>query len=246
MKKLPFRLQAFATHLLLSLMIAAISVLLVFWLWHPAPLAKAVGVTEIFLMMLAIDAVLGPLLTLAVAKPGKASLKFDLTVIIALQLAALFYGLHSIAINRPVFLAFDTLRVEVIQAGDVPNESIQNAAAPFNHLSWRGPVWVAVKPPADDAERNHRLFAELQEGISPAMQPDLYADIETQMPNMLTAAAHLSQLSQYNPPAHVEAVLARYPDADKWLPVKAYTQDMVLLLDSQTGQRLDIVDLRPW
>ncbi len=49
--------------------------------------------TEIFLLLLLIDVVLGPLLTLIVYKKGKRTLVMDLAVIAALQLAALTYGL---------------------------------------------------------------------------------------------------------------------------------------------------------
>ena len=99
---LKFRLKAFAYHLGISVFIALVSLYIVFMVWHPAPLAKAVGVTYIFIMMLAIDAVLGPLLTLIIAKKDKKSLKFDLSVIIALQVAAFSYGIYNIAISRPV------------------------------------------------------------------------------------------------------------------------------------------------
>ena len=62
------RIKAFLIHGLISISIALLVIGLVFFIWYPAPLAKAVGVTHIFLMMLAIDVILGPLLTLLVYK----------------------------------------------------------------------------------------------------------------------------------------------------------------------------------
>ena len=67
-----FRFKLFFSHLICSCTVAAITAAIVFLVWHPAPLAKAVGVTHIFLLMLAIDAILGPVLTWTVAKEGKA------------------------------------------------------------------------------------------------------------------------------------------------------------------------------
>ncbi|GAF51931.1 hypothetical protein JCM18900_420 [Psychrobacter sp. JCM 18900] len=52
----------------ISILIALISLYIVFMVWHPVPLAKAVGVSHIFIMMLGIDVILGPLLTFIIAK----------------------------------------------------------------------------------------------------------------------------------------------------------------------------------
>ena len=55
------RLKFFVSHLLISFFIALIVVGVVFFIWYPSPLATAVGVTHIFLMMLTIDVIVGPL-----------------------------------------------------------------------------------------------------------------------------------------------------------------------------------------
>ena len=104
------RLKFFLSHLSISFLIALLVIGVVFIVWYPSPLATAVGVTHIFLMLLAIDVVIGPILGLLVYKEGKKSLKFDLTVIILLQLSALFYGIYSIEQGRPVWIAFNVDR----------------------------------------------------------------------------------------------------------------------------------------
>ena len=55
---------------MLSFLVALLVVGLVFFIWYPSPLATAVGVTYIFLMLLVIDVILGPLLGLLVYKEG--------------------------------------------------------------------------------------------------------------------------------------------------------------------------------
>ena len=91
------RIKFFLSHFFISLLIALLAVGLVFVVWYPEPLAKATSVTHIFLMLLVIDVILGPFLSLLVYKEGKKSLKFDLTVIIIIQLSALCYGIYNIA-----------------------------------------------------------------------------------------------------------------------------------------------------
>jgi hypothetical protein len=73
-----FRLRLFSIHLLISSFLALIAMMLVYLVWYSNSLSLALGVTTIFLILLGVDTVLGPLLTLLVAKEGKKTLKFDL------------------------------------------------------------------------------------------------------------------------------------------------------------------------
>ncbi|WP_225748041.1 TfpX/TfpZ family type IV pilin accessory protein [Eikenella sp. Marseille-P7795] len=242
-----FRLKAAGIHLLISAVVALIGIGLVFWVWHPAPLQKAVGVTHIFLMMLGIDVVLGPLLTLLVASSKeKKTLKFDLSVIAAVQLAAYLYGMHSIAVSRPVYIAFDTLRFEVVQADSVVRVAEKTILPAYQSNSLFAPQWVSVRPYKDAAEQSQRTFMELQEGISPSMQADLYQPLNDGWSGMQERKHSLEELKQYNSEEQVAQALAAYPQADGYLPLKAPAEDMAVLLDSKQKQVLGIVDLRPW
>ncbi len=242
-----FRIKATGIHLLVSVLVALIGIGLVFWVWHPAPLQKAVGVTHIFLMMLGIDVVLGPLLTLLVASSKeKKTLKFDLSVIAAVQLAAYLYGMHSIAVSRPVYVAFDKLRFEVVQADSVVRATDKTILPEYQSNPLFAPQWVSVRPYKDAAEQNQRTMLEMQEGISPSMMADLYQPLNDGWGGMLERKHGLDELKQYNPAEQVAKELAAYPQADSYLPMKAPSVDMVVLLDSRQKQVLGIVDLRPW
>lgn len=242
-----FRLKAACIHLLISALVALIGIGLVFWVWHPDPLQKAVGVTHIFLMMLGIDVVLGPLLTLLVASSKeKKTLKFDLSVIAAVQLAAYLYGMHSIAVSRPVYVAFDKLRFEVVQADSVVRATDKTILPEYQSNPLFAPQWVSVRPYKDAAEQSRRTMLELQEGVSPSMMADLYQPLNDGWGGMLERKHGLDELKQYNPAEQVAKELAAYPQADSYLPMKAPSEDMAVLLDSEQKQVLGIVDLRPW
>lgn len=240
-----FRLKAFAYHLGISIFIALIGLYVVFMVWHPAPLAKAVGVTHIFIMMLAIDVILGPLLTFIVAKKDKKSLKFDLAIVIILQLAAFTYGIYNIAISRPVYIAFDTIRFEVVQANNIPVESLEQASAPYNRLGWGQPKFVAVKPTTSIEQKNDRLFVELETGVAPSMQPNLYEPLDNQWSIMSKQAKPLNQLKQHNKEKEIDAIIANYSEADSWLSLKGYESDAVVLLNKDKQRVVGIVNLRP-
>lgn len=241
-----FRLKYFLAHLSISLLLACCSLFIVFYIWYPAPLAKAVGVTSIFFMMLAIDVILGPSLTLIIAEQGKRFLKLDLVIIFIIQLSALTYGLYSISSGRPVWLAFDTLRFEVAQANSIPVEDLKQAKPPYNVLGWGKPQFVAVKPTKNEKERSNRTFVELQTGVAPSMQPSLYEPISHQPEQIKKRLTPVADLLAYNDKNLVEHTLKKYPNADAFLPLKAAEVDMTVLMNKETATVVKIVDLRPW
>lgn len=235
-----FRIKAFSIHLLISLLAGLLSLALVFLVWYPSPLYQAAGVGYIFWLMLGIDLIIGPLITLTIANPNKSrgKFKFDLVVIAILQLIAYGYGLYSIESGRPRLLVFDTKRVEYVEAN-----SIGEGKAPE---AWFGPEWMAVKPAQNDKERSDRLFYELDSGLSPSRRPELYESLEKAWPQILKVKHELSELKQYNAPDEVAAVLVRYPEADAYLPLLSPVLDMTILINSKNQQVVKIVNLRPW
>lgn len=240
------RLKFFLGHLFISNLIAIFVVGLIFFVWYPSPLANAVGVTHIFLMMLVIDVVVGPILVLVVYKEGKKSFKFDLTVIIFLQISALCYGVYSIEQGRPVWIAYNVDRFELIRKNEIFAENILKANKQYQHVSWFKPKFVAVELAKESKQRNDDLFAEVLGGISLAQRPERYVDFSNAKPQIQERAQSLTELEKYNNSIDVRKVLATYPRADAYLPLKASTEDMVVLVNKQSGTVVKIVDLRPW
>lgn len=242
---MPDRLEAFFLHLGLSGVIAVLALLLVFKLWYPAPLHTAVGVTHIFLLLLLVDMILGPLLTLLVYKVGKKSLVFDLAVIAVLQLSALGYGLWTVAEGRPAWLVFNADRFDLVRVLDIDLRKLERALPEYRQPSWLGPRWVAAAPPSDNAERNDLIFEAVQGGSDLPQRPDLYHPLAESGKAMRARLHALSELQGFNSIERVQAVTKRWPEADSWLPLMASTP-MVVLLHQETVEVVAIVDLRPW
>ncbi|WP_168397450.1 TfpX/TfpZ family type IV pilin accessory protein [Acinetobacter indicus] len=239
------RLKFFLSHLLLSFLIASVVVGLVI-IWYPYPLANAVGVTNIFFMLLVIDVIVGPVLSLLVYKEGKKTLKFDLSVIIIIQIAALCYGVYSIEQGRPAWLVFHADRFELVRKNDILLENIDQAQSQFQHVSWSKPQFVAVKSAVSIQQRQNDMFTEVLGGISLAQQPDRYIELTQAKNQIQKRALPLLELQQYNQKTKVEKTLAKYPKADAWLPLKANAIDMVVLVHKESASIIKIVDLRPW
>ncbi|EOR10169.1 TfpX/TfpZ family type IV pilin accessory protein [Acinetobacter genomosp. 15BJ] len=239
------RFKFFLSHLAISFFIVLIVVGVVFFIWYPDPLAQAVGVTHIFLMMLAIDVVVGPLLGLLVYKEGKKNLTMDLSIIILIQLSALSYGVYSIAQGRPVWLAYNVDRFELVRNNEILTEHIAQALPRYQKPSWQ-PQFVGVEFAKDKDVRSKEMFAELLGGISIAQKPERYVPLERVKQKIQHRAQDLKLLSQFNDKANVQTVLAKYPQATAFLPLKANAVDMTVLINKEKGEVVKIVDLRPW
>ena len=100
------RKQAFLTHLLISMAIFFVLLYLIIFNWYPSYYFHIDGGYRGIATIFFVDVVLGPGLTLLVFKPGKHGLKFDMSVIVMLQIVALSWGVKSIYSERPALTVF--------------------------------------------------------------------------------------------------------------------------------------------
>ncbi|KAF1045515.1 TfpX/TfpZ family type IV pilin accessory protein [Xylophilus sp.] len=243
---MPVRLRAALLHLCLSALFALLAALIAFRLWYPPPLAQAVDLQHIFLILLGVDVVLGPCFTFLVYRVGKKSLRMDLAVIVAVQLAAFAYGFAAVAQGRPAWLVFNMDRFDLVPAQDVDTRHRDAAAPAFRHAPWTGPRWAASRNPADAQARNTLMFESAQGGPDLPQRIDLFVPLEDEAAALRARARPLDDLRQFNPAPAVAAALARWPGADGWLPLAARARSMVVLVRRADAQVLGVVDLRPW
>jgi len=234
------RLKFFLSHLVISVLVALLASWLVFFVWYPAPLARALGVTHLFLMLIAIDVIIGPLLGFWVYKEGKKSLKFDLATVIILQIAAFSYGFYTIAEGRPSWVVYDSLTFHVIKNSDIETQYISRAKPEFQQSSWFKPQFVALDVPA-----KRMLIPTPQDSIA-LDHPMYYTSIVDAKLRIGTGALPLPLLNKYNNERIVMAVLQQYPNANAWVGLSAPVQDMVVLINKENAEVIKIVDLRPW
>ncbi len=149
------RFVAAGVHLAICVLVAAVVSLLVFRLWYPSPYATLAGGIGLFVLVVGVDIVLGPLLTFVAASPTKSrrELTMDLCLIALVQLAALGYGVYTMALARPVHLAFEVDRYRVVTAVDIEADSLKEAPSTLRALPWTGPTLIAALKPKDPKEQ---------------------------------------------------------------------------------------------
>ena len=237
------KVKAFFIHLTSSLVIVLTAYFLIQLLWYPAPLFKATDAGKIFIMILLVDLVLGPLLTFIVYKKNKRTLRMDLTIIVLIQLSALGYGLYSVYEARPVWMAYVTDRFELVRVNDI----IEDEEHEYD-LPKLGPQYVYVDlERLDDSEKLDSILKETEYNISPAQRPKFYNNFDLAKPLIVKNSQDVALLNNYNDSVKVTSILKKYPLADSFLPLKANAVDMTVLIDRENqGQIIKIVDLRPW
>lgn len=244
------RIRYFVSHLLISLILAVLTTILVTQIWYPAPLFSATGLAKIFFMLLAIDVLVGPLFSLLVYKENKKSLKFDLAVILLIQFSAFAYGLYSISQGRPAWIVFNKDRFELVRINEIDMRNLDKAPQIYRSAPLLGAKWVEVDVEAQSIEiQNKILFEEgLSKGAySVAQSPEYYIDLDKTFTKLGAKAQPLAELSKYNSQDIVQDIMAKYPNAVSFYPLKTNNKDMVVLMGKKGDKAvLSIVDLRPW
>jgi hypothetical protein len=242
------RLSAFLLHLFISSLIALVTVFIVFYIWYPIPLHEAVGVTEIFLILLAVDITIGPVMTLIVYKPNKPSLKFDLTIIAILQLAALGYGVNTVFAGRPAFIVFSKDRFEIAKASDIDPVSANKALEKGNESAiagWAQPRWVGAVASLDPKRNQEILFSSLQGGPDWPQLPELFVPLSQVKEQMLARSRSIDELHKLQRKNGNEVNLDDWKDS-KWLPLRSKVKNLVVLIDAGTADVIKILDIDPW
>ena len=111
-------LRAFGIHLGISLLIFVVLAYLIVFVWYPGIFFDTDGGWRGMRIIIGVDLVLGPMLTLVVFKAGKPGLKFDLAAIALLQTVCLTAGTYIVWAERPLAVVYVDSRFEVMTTDD--------------------------------------------------------------------------------------------------------------------------------
>jgi hypothetical protein len=246
--------RAALLHLACSVIVALLAAWLVFGVWYPAPFDELTGGRGLFTLIVVVDVVCGPLLTLVLYNPAKSRAKWhlDLALIILVQLAALAYGLSQVALARPVFLAFEGNRYRVVQAFDIDKAALSDAPPPFQTLSYRGPQLIAAKLTAS-TDPNFAASLQLSlAGMHPAFRPSRWVVMDEQAELLRTELISIDTLRKKRPErsADIDRVLAATGlpiERLGYLPlVREPITDWVAFVDRQTARPVAYLQVDGW
>lgn len=243
------RLRASGLHLAISAGIAALAAALVFAVWYPGSYGEISGGHDLFLILISVDVVLGPLLTLAIfnrAKPWS-ELRRDLAVVGLVQLAALGYGMWTVFVARPVHMVFEYDRFRVVHAIEIPDSLLGQTPNGLKALPLFGPTLLALRPFRNADEKMQATMAALN-GLSLSARPDLWETYPEARAEVLKAAKPAKELKQRFPDraAELDKALAsagRPIDSVVYLPMVGRKSFWTVLLDSTSADVLAMIPI---
>jgi hypothetical protein len=252
------KLRAGFQHFILSLVAGLVVLGLVYFFWFPGVFSKTQSIGTILLIMLGIDIVAGPFLTAVVYKRGKASLKFDLSVIAICQLAFLFYGLQAVYLGRPAFIVFAKDRFEPVSLTEF-NQTDLKAARQQNNLyaesKFFSPSYVAVVGPSDPKLRDELMFKAIDGGPDLPQMPQYFIDYKLEAGSVKKRAMSLDELILLNPTERDSILKTAKSLAENnsitiadigFLPFKGKSQDASVFVNKKTATVLGVFLFQPW
>lgn len=200
--------RAVLIHFVISVVVASMAASLVFLAWYPHPYGLLSGGRDLFLVLVSVDVVCGPLLTLVLFNPRKVRIELlaDLGLVALTQMFALLYGLHTAYVARPLFLVHEIDRFRVITVGDFGDIDVHGALATLPRAlrpHWlTGPIVVGIRAPKDESERREVMLEAIAGGRDYAQRPDFYIPYGT-------SASHVRVLARAK---SLKGFIKRYPE----------------------------------
>ena len=242
-------LKAAGLHFFASLLVAALAAWLVFGLWYPYPYPEISGGRELFLLVVVVDVVCGPLLTLVLFNPLKPrrELLLDLTVVGLLQVAALGYGLFTVFSARPVHMVFEYHRMAVVHAADVDPTTLVQAPPGLQALPLFRPTLLSLRTFKDGKEQYESTIVALG-GVPQAAQPALWQPWDAARAEILHESRPIADLKQRfgAQAALIDRAIAatNHPENSlRYLPLLGRKSVWTVLIDAQTTQPVGFLPL---
>lgn len=244
------RWQAFGVHLAASFSIGGLFALATYFLWYPQPLLALQGGLLVMGVLLGVDVVLGPLMTLLVFSPRKPrrELCFDLAVIVSVQLAAFVYGGWVVYSERPQYLVFAHSQFFVVRGPEslgLPDESVLEKSPRYGLF---GPRVVYAAIPAEHVANGSALLAAVFGDPTFALDATSYRPYPHNLGNLQSEAPDAKEILPElgEAPARLAQSKGIAVSDLGFFQIKGRASSGVAVLRQQTGELLDIlnVDLR--
>ncbi len=241
------RFKAFTIHIGISITIFLCLLVLLLGYWYKAPFFDLEDGPKAIQIIIFVDLVLGPLLTLIVFKPGKPGLKFDMSLIALFQLSALIYGIWMVQMARPVtvVLSYDALYIasyRTIKESDIPKADIDNIIGLeptylYINLPKDQPDFVATAMQAFKESRAFELLFEYSEPLSFSNKKQtstIAIDIEKYTASNPEWSGKLREFISTNKLS---------PSSITFLPIRAKRGKYFLAVNHESGEIIDYLDV---
>jgi hypothetical protein len=220
------------------------------FLWFPDGYFQIFGVAKLFLVLVAVNLVVGPGLSTLLYKPGKWGLSFDLIVVACIEIAILGFAMHQILERRPVFAVFAVDRFEAVTVSEVDLDSLRNSqlALPQGYM----PRLIYAELPTDLEVMSLLIDETVFLGMADIdRRPEFWKPYAQRISFIKAAAKPLATLLSLNDQRAepIKRWLARQElsaDDYAYLPIRGKTADGMMILHADIGNPVEILPIDPW
>lgn len=184
-----FRLKAFSLHLLSSATVLTLILGSLYLGWYRWPGWHLTDVTRVVFVMVCVDVVLGPTLTLIIANKNKPrrELVRDISIIVVVQLCALIYGTVSLWSGRPLYYAFSENVLQLVQAYDIDAAEAEAGRRQNPGLAphwYSRPRWIWAPLPQNAEESEKIVASAVTGGDDVVSMPKYFKPWELGLPSL--------------------------------------------------------------
>jgi len=214
--------------------------------WYRWPGWYLTGVLHVLPIMVGVDVVLGPLLTLVIASPKKSSreLARDIACIVAVQLVALGYGTTVLWNGRPLYYTFSEKELSITQGIDLQPAEIalaRRSNPDFAPHWYSRPRWVWAPLPKDDAVASAIIESAVKGGFDVTAMPRYFKPWPEGLPELRKRLTRIDGLGYFSAAQQkkLHQRLKEYgfdPDASDVLPMTGHGTPLLAVFDLRTLQ----------
>lgn len=243
------RFKAAGIHLALSALVVGTVFSIVFFVWYPGSTFLIAGAWSIVLVLIGVDLMLGPTMTCIVFREGKPGLKFDLTVIIIVQLSAMIYGAHALYQERPAYLVFAVDRLTMVAERHIDESQIRYEELKDRHSG--SVINVFARKPEDPQELARYMDSVLEGQPDLEERPEYWEPYAQGRDVILAAVRPISDLPANNKfdEKRIRKAIEKHQSAHPrlgFLPVASLKEDIGMLIDMDTAEPIDVIRVNPW
>jgi len=244
------RLKIALRNLVISQIIIIIFLIFAYLVWFPYSFSDLGGFTETALMLIFVDLVLGPLLVFIVFKEGKKYLKFDINVLLAIQVAAFLFGAHALFLKHPAYIVFTGDRFTLTNVSHLYPQ--QTWHTQFKKSFFSSPKFVVAKLPSD-ALKQSNLILDIVFNQTPDLdrRPEYYHSFEKHTETTLAKSIPINKLlSNTKTKQKLAEFLEQHggkPEAYAYFPLSGNNKkEFIWVFDRVSAKPIGLIDSDPW
>ncbi len=239
------RYHASFYHFLISLGIFVVLAYFVLFQWFPGFFYTIDGGWEGMRLIILVDLVIGPLLTLIVYKHGKPGLKFDLSIIALIQATCLSGGVYVVYNERPThFIYYDGYFYSASQGtfaeyGVIPPNPAQFETAPAR---------VFLDLPENPIERADIARVYFESRVPMWTASEYYVKLEGHMDEVLEGGRTIDQIRATDTQNTIDEWLEKNGgsfDDYAFIPIRSRYRSAYLAIERANREIVGLLEVEP-